>query len=362
MNSHHDGPPGGENDDAGREGGQPRLANRRLDLARLLALPDRPLPWRCDRLAADGYVTVLTGEGGEGKSFLTLALAKGVAEGEDAAGIACRPGRAILFDAENGEPLMARRLKAAGVRPGALDVVDADGLDIRRDHDAFVEAIETWGADLVVLDSLRILASGAKESEGDDMAPVMTAIRHVARRTRAAVVVVHHRGKGDNASAYRGSSVIRDQADMLFMLSRAKGDPAGSTRRSLSTSKCRIDLEPPTRWLRIETDAGSGRVSIEAAEPFEGGAAAPPTKREELVSALRGRLSTRPQRRADLARAVGRDGNDGQVRRALMDLAEEGYAVQVGEGWLLSQPPSPPEDGWMADGVTEPDADLPVAA
>lgn len=73
----------------------PTLASRRLDIGKLLDLPPARLPWRCDRLAADGFVTVLTGEGGEGKSFLTLALAKAVAEGGSAAGIACRPGRVL---------------------------------------------------------------------------------------------------------------------------------------------------------------------------------------------------------------------------------------------------------------------------
>src|SRR4051794_6655432 len=166
-----------------RGGGPPhnRLAPRRLDVSRLLTLPDEPLRWRCDRLAADGFVTVLTGEGGEGKSFLTLALAKAVAEGGHAAGIRCRAGRSLIFDAENGERLLARRLKAAAIPNDGVEVYDADGFDIRREVDLFAEVIHEERANFVVLDSLRILAPGARESEGDDMAPVMTAIRRLAR-------------------------------------------------------------------------------------------------------------------------------------------------------------------------------------
>src|SRR5688500_2557710 len=36
-----------------------RYDDRRLDLRRLLAQPETPIPWVCDRLAARGFVTTL---------------------------------------------------------------------------------------------------------------------------------------------------------------------------------------------------------------------------------------------------------------------------------------------------------------
>jgi hypothetical protein len=325
-----------------------RLAARRLDVGKLLDLPAQQLRWRCDRLAADGFVTVLTGEGGEGKSFLTLALAKAVAEGGTVAGVACRAGRSVIFDAENGEHLMARRLKAAAIPRDGVAIYDADGFDIRRDREEFAAAIRVERADFVVLDSLRILAPGAKESEGDDMAPVMTAVRRLARETQAAIVVVHHRGKGEKASDYRGSSVIRDQADMLFVLGRNKSDEEARTRRYLKTSKCRIDFEPDTRWLCIETDSATRAVAIRRAAGFEGqGAGTVASKRHALAEELRAHLREQPRSRAELARAVSREPNDGQVHRALVVLRDEGFAQQTNEGWsAVSHPADPQGDGW----------------
>ena len=156
---------------------------------------------------------------------------------------------------------MARRLQAARIPREGVAVYDADGFDIRRQLDEFRTVIRDERADFVVLDSLRILSPGAKESEADDMAPVMSSVRRLARETRAAIVVVHHRGKGEKAPDYRGSSVIRDQTDMLFVLGRNKGDDQARTRRYLKTSKCRIDFEPDTRWLNVETDTATGAVT-----------------------------------------------------------------------------------------------------
>jgi archaellum biogenesis ATPase FlaH len=353
MNHHHN---CAEDADAGAGSGvarRIRLAERRLDVGQLLDLPVEPLTWRCDRLAADGYVTVLTGEGGEGKSFLTLALAKAVAEGTSAAGVRCQAGRSVIFDAENGTQLMARRLKAAAIPRKGVAVYDADGFDIRRDLSDFASAIREERADFVVLDSLRILAPGAKESEADDMAPVMTAVRRLARETMAAIVVVHHRGKGEKASDYRGSSVIRDQADMLFVLGRNKADDQARTRRYLKTSKCRIDFEPDTRWLSVETDAVTGAVAIQPAEGIGHAGASVGTKREALAEELRPHLLETPRSRAELARAVSREPNDGQVHRALGLLRDSGFAQQTDQGWSTASHPADPQGaGWMDGGAT----------
>ena len=54
------------------------------------------------------------------------------------------------------------------------------------------------------------------------------------------------------------------------------------------------------------------------------------------------------------ARAVGREPNDSQVRRALTLLERDGYADQPNAGgWKLSQPAKTPEDGWMDTGESD---------
>ena len=318
--------------------GTARYTDRKLDMHALLAQPDEPIPWRCRGVAADGYLTTIAGRGGEGKSWMTLALAHGVHDGRTVAGISCTKGRPVLFDAENGRELLKRRFRAAGIEASSVQPYDADGLHVVKDLGWFRQEVEAESANFVVFDSLRVLSSGADENDTEQVEPIMSALRRLARETGAAIVLVHHRGR-DEHSSYRGSSAIRDGTDMLFRFGRVKEDPEARHRRVLETVKCRIDEEPEPRWLKIEPDRAAGLVYLEEAEPWAGGTGGA-TVRASLADELREELGDESRTRATLARAVGRDPKDGSVGRALEALEQAGRAERAEGGWRRCQVPS----------------------
>ena len=321
----------------GSNGGPPpptaddRYTGRVLDVAAMLARPRRPVPWRCEGVAVDGHLTVLAGRGKEGKSWLALALACGVARGKPAAGIPCAAGKALIFDAENGTEVIKERFHAAAVTADlAVQPVECGGLHFSKDLDWFRQTIEAQQANLVVVDSLRVLSSGVKESDGDEMEPVITALKLLARDTGAAIILIHHRGKGE--SDYRGSSVILDQADMLLTLGRVQGDPEGKTRRKVHMAGIRVAEEPDDRWVAIEADRSRGLVYVNAAEPYESEGGGTPV-RDGLRDEVLGVLTGVSQSQARIAQRVGRDPKDQTVRRLLRDLAADGLAEQRPDGW-----------------------------
>ena len=309
-----------------------RYQGRVLDVGTLLAAPDEPIGWRVDRFAADGYLTTLVGKGGDGKSFLTLALACGVARGASAAGMDCRQGQALLFDAENGAKLIGRRFKAAGVTSEmAIQPVEAGGLNVLRDLDWFRDTIVATGAEFVVFDSLRILSSGAKENDGDVMEPIITALKLLARESEASVVLVHHRGRSDE-SDYRGSSVILDQTDLMFRLGRVKDDPEARTRRQLTTLKNRIDEEPPARWVAIEANRQRGMVYVNEAEPFEKETEEREKPRDTHRDEVLGLVTESPKSGRAIARELGVSKTT--AHRLLHDLEAEKLVELTDEGWV----------------------------
>jgi AAA domain len=338
-----------------------RYKDRVLDVHAMLAQPDRPIPWRCEGLAADGFLTVLAGRGGEGKSWLALTLAVGVARGEKAAGITCEKGKAIIFDAENGPKLIARRFHAAGITADlGIQPVDASGLRVLDDLDWFRRTIVTHGANLVVFDSLKVLSSGAKENDSDAMEPIVSALKQLARDTDAAIVLIHHRGKGES-SDYRGSSTILDQCDLLLALGRSEGNPEGRNRRKITTIKCRIDEEPEPRWVAIEADRARGLVCVSATDAYEAKSDRP---RNDLRDDVLATLTGTSQPGARIAVAVGRKKTDGTVRRVLEDLKNEGLAEKRADGWGLPATHNPTGVATLAtlpeNGSAEPNQGLPI--
>jgi hypothetical protein len=292
-----------------------------LDVKRMVEEEPPPIEWRIDGLAVDGALTMLAGREGEGKSLLALALAVAVTRGGEVAGFACRAGRALAVDVENGEHEAHRRVHT--LRPDAEKLDYCLGpLNLSTELDLLAELLDRIAPDLLVLDSFRPLIPGVDENDSR-VDTGLASLRDLVRTFGTACVLLHHAGK--QGGEYRGSTAIGAAVELGFTMTSARdADP----KRCLSCWKSRPAPRLPDRWLEIRT-ARDGSPLIVAAE-------APPADavREELAEHIVEALSGGPVARADLAESVGepRSQPGGGFTRALKLLVDRGIVVRPKRG------------------------------
>lgn len=243
---------------------QPKRHYPRLDLTQ----PAPPTDWLVEGLLVRGEVTVLAGDAGVGKSFLTMALAVAIASGApDFLGRSIhRHGPVLYVDEENTRDIVLQRLQGLGLKPadaGNLEYLSYAGVDLHSEPALLLEEAVDLGPALIVLDSQSAVSIGAEENSNDDMTRLFkTAFRPLARETGAAVVVLHHTPK-DGKGIPRGAGAIKAQADQVISIVEAEAGDTKTGRLNIFPSKARRQMSHLTAqivgelehdgWVRVQS-------------------------------------------------------------------------------------------------------------
>lgn len=199
---------------------------------RLAERPDEQR-WLVEALWAEEAVGIIGGEPKCYKSFLALDLAVAVA-----AGTAClrcfpvaKPGRVLLYAAEDAQHIVRRRLDgicaAAGINLHDIDiqVITAPSLRLDLDDDCsrLDQTISRLKPRLLILDPF-VRLHRVDENVSGEVAPLLAYLRDLQRRYRLAVTLVHHARKGASnmraGQALRGSSEFHAWGDSNLYLRR----------------------------------------------------------------------------------------------------------------------------------------------
>lgn len=179
--------------------------------------------WLVPNIIPRGRITFWVGDRGVGKLFAALDFAGRLSTGTAWPHRRDEPikaGNTIILSAEDdaADTLRPRR-DAAGADVTRIWVIDGvkhtrDGEAIHVDLDSDIRAIEDLiedvKAELVIIDPISACLGKRDSHKTADIRGILTPLAHMAMRTRAAILCIHHMNKaGSNRALYRSSVVNR---------------------------------------------------------------------------------------------------------------------------------------------------------
>jgi hypothetical protein len=190
------------------------------DIPSVFTLNSQGIQWAVEGMIAEGSITGFCGEAGGGKSTAITALAGHVAAGVDFLGRRCAPRQVLIEDRENPLPVIVERFERLGVQDGGGLKIWGAWLPQPVPQPA-ASSIQAWvershPKPLIIIDSLIAFLEG-DENDAAVMRAFMQQLRTLAD-LGAAVIVLHHSGKGEATRNYRGSSDFKASIDVGYTL------------------------------------------------------------------------------------------------------------------------------------------------
>jgi hypothetical protein len=303
--------------------------------AHRLAVCPEERRWLVTDLWTEEAVGIVGGEPKCCKSFLALDLAVSVASGTPCLRRfpVVRPGRVLLYAAEDAQHIVRRRLDgicaAAGVALAELDlqVITAPTLrlDLDGDRARLDETVAALRPRLLVLDPF-VRLHRIDENASGEVAPLLAGLRELQRRHGVAVVVVHHAKKGGGhvraGQALRGSSEFHAWGDSNLYLCRRGNDLTLTVEHRAAPSGGVVALE------LIHRDDVLGLAVVDGAAPPAPSAVSVDDRITQALAEASGALSMAELRAACRVR-------NATLRARLTALAAQGLVLKSVEGYRL---------------------------
>jgi hypothetical protein len=237
-----------------------------LDEAVLVSLADvqpTAIDWLWPSRLAAGKITLLVGDPGLGKSWLSLDLAARLSRGAawPDGGVAPRASTVLLSAEDALDDTIRPRLDALGADVTQIHALTAiraaDGERtpvLTRDLARLERAVTATRAKLVTIDPLSAYLGDADSHRDAEVRAVLAPLAALADRTGAAVLAVMHLSKGTQRPAlYRAVGSIGFVASARLVLAVA-AHPDDDTRRLLAPVKSNLCAPAATLAYRLADD------------------------------------------------------------------------------------------------------------
>ncbi|GHU92070.1 hypothetical protein FACS1894202_14450 [Clostridia bacterium] len=189
----------------------------------------RPINWLWAPYLPIGTASVLFGEGGDGKSFASLAIAAAISNGTLLPGMT-EPFPAsdvIVQNAENGwAQVIKPRLEMLGADCARIHRINETDKPLTLADDRIEAAIVKTGARLFICDPIQShLPPSMSMGRAESIRPMLTHLERVAERTGCCVLLIGHVTKSRGNAQHRGlgSVDIVNSVPSVLFLGRAEG-------------------------------------------------------------------------------------------------------------------------------------------
>lgn len=203
-----------------------------FDFLSLNQIEDLPPPtWLIDDLVPEHGLTIVYGDPGAGKSFITLDMALRTAYGMDWHGIPTKQ-TGVLYIAGEGRHGIGKRVKGWRrehalegadapffLQPVAVHMLDAASkAKLLRTIDAIRGAM-SFPIGLVIIDTVSRSIAGQDENKQEAMSLFVDGCADIQNHTEGAVIGVHHSGK-ERDRGMRGSTVLLGGCDASLRVTK----------------------------------------------------------------------------------------------------------------------------------------------
>ena len=345
------------------------IVSKRLSLYR-----PEPVNWLWGQRIPLGKITVLAGDGGEGKSFATLGIAAAITTGRCLPGGSLeKPSSVLMWNGEDGpSDTIHERATGAGAdltRIIMLEEVTEHGrrVPFGLQHLGLLAQQLEQEPDIamVVIDPITALLPGIDSHRDSDIRTALQPLATMAEKASVAVLLVMHLNKGEHISALHrlsGSIAFGALARSVLFL----GTHAISGRKAIDTLKHNLARGKPDpvefalteegfRWVGTAPELTEGAIRASQIRANKG------SQGEGAEEFLRSYLAEKPMNSTMVyAEAKTRGISDMTLKRAKERLGVKATKHGIGEGAMwkwnlpdLEPPPTTSEEPLRTGSVNE---------
>ena len=181
-----------------------------LRIIKMSDIRPEPVDWLWEPYIPSGAITLIQGDGGMGKTTVSLAIAAAVTTGDALpGGSRAVPANVIIQNSEDSYAQTIRpRLEQLGADCGMIHVIDEDEKALSLSDERIGQTLIRTGAKLLLLDPVQAYLGGANMNSVGGVRPLMKRLGMVAARHGCAVLLVGHLNKKGGKAQYAGLGSI----------------------------------------------------------------------------------------------------------------------------------------------------------